>query len=220
MSPSRRAVKPGRRYDSSGRRRQAELTRARVLDVARTALLGQGYAATTVAGIAELAEVSVETVYKTYGGKAGLVRALRDEALLGSRRVPAELRSDAMAAATADAREVVHGWVALMTEVMPRVAPVLLLVRAAAGADAEMAAVRRETEEGRLARMAHNAAHLAGRRLLRAGVGRARARDVLYTYSSPELYELLVLQRGWSVPAYARFVSEGIAAALLDPAGT
>jgi hypothetical protein len=41
------------------------------------------------------------------------------------------------------------------------------------------------------------------------------AADVLWTYSSPELYELLVLKRGWAVTRYGSFVGESIAAAVL-----
>ena len=41
------------------------------------------------------------------------------------------------------------------------------------------------------------------------------ATDVLWTYSSPELYELLVLRRGWSVERYGRFIADAMIAALL-----
>jgi hypothetical protein len=40
-------------------------------------------------------------------------------------------------------------------------------------------------------------------------------RDVLFAYSSPELYELLVLRQGWPMDDYSRFVADGIAAAVL-----
>jgi hypothetical protein len=39
--------------------------------------------------------------------------------------------------------------------------------------------------------------------------------DVLWTYSAPELYDLLVVRRGWSAARYSRFVGNAIAAALL-----
>jgi AcrR family transcriptional regulator len=215
MSPVGRDVKSGRRYNSSGRLRAAARTRTRVLDVARERFLANGYAATTVAAISAAAGVSVETIYKSYGGKAGLVRALRDAALQGGGPVPAEQRSDRQAAQAGDPREIIDGWARLTSEVMPRVAPILLLVRAAAGADDEMAAVRRETEDGRLARMEHNALYLVDGGHARTGLDLARVRDVLFAYSSPELYELLVLRQGWATDDYSRFVADGIAAAVL-----
>jgi AcrR family transcriptional regulator len=218
MGAGKRGVKPGRRYDSSGRLQAAQRTRARVLEVARERFLANGYAATTVAAISTAAGVSVETIYKSYGGKAGLVRTLRDAALQGQGPVPAEQRSDQQAAVATDPREIVRGWGRLTSEVMPRVAPILLLVRAAAGADDEMAVVRRETEDGRLERMAYNAGYLLDGGHVRDGLDLARVRDILFAFSSPELYELLVLRQGWSTDDYSRFVADGIAAAVLPPA--
>jgi len=66
-----------------------------------------------------------------------------------------------------------------------------------------------------LTRMTHNARSLAKGRHLRSGITVAAAADVLWTYSSPELYELLVVRRGWSVERYGRFIADGMIAALL-----
>jgi hypothetical protein len=41
------------------------------------------------------------------------------------------------------------------------------------------------------------------------------ARDVLWTYNSAELYDLLVLHRGWSPKRYGRWIAEALIAALL-----
>src|SRR5438445_12171483 len=87
-----RPVKP-RTYDSSRRRAQAGLTRAAVVDAARVRFLDRGYAATTIADIAGDAGVSVETVYKAFGNKAGLLKALFDVAIVGDHEpVPLEGR--------------------------------------------------------------------------------------------------------------------------------
>ena len=77
-----RSVKSPRQYDSSRRQAQARLTRAAVLEAARQAFLEKGYAATTVAAIAAVVEVSVETVYKAFGNKAGLLKAMFDIAIV------------------------------------------------------------------------------------------------------------------------------------------
>jgi AcrR family transcriptional regulator len=210
-------VKAARRYDSSRRREQSRETRARVLDAARRLFLRGGYGSTTVAAIAAAAGVSVETVYKTYGGKAGLVRAIRDSALAGDRAVPAEQRSDELRAREPDPRKVVAAWGTFTTEIMPRVAPILLLVRAAGVTDPEMASLQREMDDARLARMNQNATYLHEGGHLRDGVTRDQARDLLFLHSSPELYELLVLRQSWALEDYGRFVGESLAAALLAP---
>ena len=69
-------VKPKRRYDSPRRAEQARQTRAAVVEAARRLFLRDGFAATTIAAIAAQAQVSVETIYKAFGGKPGLVRAI------------------------------------------------------------------------------------------------------------------------------------------------
>lgn len=178
-------------------------------------LLRDGYAATTVAAIAGEAGVSAETVYKGFGGKAGLVRAVWQEALAGVGPVPAEERSDLLQVEEDDPRALIRGWATLMAEVAPVVSPVLLLVRAAAVVDSEMSALRADLDRSRLARMTHNAQVLADRGHLRPEVTRKQAGEVMWTYTSPELFEMLVLTRGWSVHRYTRFVEDALVAALL-----
>ena len=211
------AVKPPRRYDARGRRAQAERTRAEIVDAAQRLFLAHGYAATTVAAIAADANVSVETIYKAFGGKPGLVRAIREHALQGAGPTPAEDRSDELQAREQDPRAIIRGWGILTTEVAPRVAPILLLVRDAAS-DPEIERLRAELDEQRLTRMTLNAQTLALGGHLRSDVSVERAAELLWTYTAPELYELLVRKRGWSPELFGTFVADALIAALLQPA--
>jgi AcrR family transcriptional regulator len=211
-------VKPKRRYDSARRAEQARQTRASVVEAARRLFLRDGFAATTIAAIGAEARVSVETIYKAFGGKPGLVRAICDAALAGEGPVPAETRSDRMQAREHDPRKIIRGWGELTAEVAPRIAPIMLLVRSAAVADTEMAVLGAEIDDARLSRMTRNAQNLAAARHLRADVTVEQAGELLWTYSSPELYELLVLKRGWPAGRYGAFIAEAMIAALL-PAG-
>jgi AcrR family transcriptional regulator len=215
MEPNRRLVKRKRRYDSTGRLAQAVRNRGAVLDAAERLFLDRGYAATTIGSVAAGANVSVETIYKAFGGKGGLVRALRDRGLAGQGPVPAEQRSDRMRVTERDPRAIIANWGTLTAEVAPRVSPILLLVRAAAASDAETAKLLAEMEADRLRRMTVNARHLHDHGHLRRGVTLQSAIDILWTYSSAELYELLVLRRGWPLDRYGRFVADAMMAALL-----
>src|SRR4249919_1023327 len=89
-------VKHRRPYDSRRRRQLAEANRRNVLEAARDLLLVSGYAGTTIGAIADAASVSPETIYKAFGGKPGLVRAIWMQGLEGAGPVPAEQRSDAI----------------------------------------------------------------------------------------------------------------------------
>src|SRR4051812_1531158 len=104
-----------RRYDGSRRQDQARQRQQAVLDAAESLFFELGYTATTITRIAATAGVSPETVYKSFGGKPGLVKALRARALLGVGDVPAEHRSDRLRD-LADPHEVVRGWAQLAAE--------------------------------------------------------------------------------------------------------
>lgn len=67
----------------------------------------------------------------------------------------------------------------------------------------------------RLARMARHAERLAAHGHLRGDVTVDEARDVLWLYSAPDLYQLLVRERGWDVPRYGAWVGAAYVAALL-----
>src|SRR3954453_19701030 len=118
------SVKP-RRYDRTGRQQHARQRQQAVLDAAESLFFELGDAGPPVAGIAAAWDVSRDTVYNSFGGKPGLVRALRGRALLGLGDVPAEQRSDRLRDLT-DPRAIVRGWAQLAAEVAPKVAPILL----------------------------------------------------------------------------------------------
>ncbi len=216
IDPDEPPVKRTRRYTSPRRTEQARRTRDRVLDCALHLFVAGGYGPTTMDAVAAEAGVSVETVYKSFSSKAGVVRAIRDRALLGEGRVPAEQRSDDARDGTADPGAVIVAWVDLQLEVMPLVAPILLVVRSAAEADPDLVELREELDAARLARMEDHARHLADRGDLIAGLSVVEAHDAMFALSSPELYDLLVLRQGWSMASYGRFIARSMTAALLE----
>lgn len=214
MRPPRSRVKAPREYDASGRRRRAEERRSATLDAAQELFLRHGYAATTVATIAEAAHISPATVYKSYGGKTGVLRSLCLRALAGVGTVPAERRSEALRG-TSDPRQLIEGWGRLVAEVSPRISPLLMVLHDVAASDDEARNLRDELEAARLERMADNARSLASAGPLRTGLTEDEVRDILWVASSPELYDLLVRRRRWSVASYSGHVTAMMAATLL-----
>ena len=105
----------------------------------------------------------------------------------------------------------------LAAEVAPRVAPLLLLLRSAAEKDEVLREAMAVMRGQRLARLRHNARMLSRRRFLRRDVGIDEAAEILWTSTSPELYELLVLQRGWKAERFGGFVTTLLESALLSP---
>ena len=206
-------AKVKRSYDSSRRHEQARRNRDAVLDAAERRFLTDGYGLTTIVSVAGEAGVSAETVYKAFGGKAGLVTAIWERGLEGRGPVPAPQRSDEMKAREDDPRQIIRNWGQLTTEVAPRVAPILLLIRTVAASDPEMARMLVATDRQRLRRMRSNAETLTGH--LKEGLTRNDAAEIMWTYSSPDLYDLLVIRRRWPIGRYGRFISEAMINALL-----
>lgn len=210
-----RRVKKRRSYDSSSRLVQARRNRTAILDAAERQFLDRGYAATTVAGIAREAGVSAETVYKSFGGKAGLVGAIYERRLMGRQQASVYERSDAMRKHETDPHKILRYWAGLIAELGPELNPIRLLMRSAAEVDPDAAAVLERSDSERLTRMRQNARFLAARGYLRPGVTATEAADVLWTYTSAEFYELLVHRRGWSLRRFERFVGDTLEAAFL-----
>ncbi|MDT4999243.1 MAG: hypothetical protein QOK12_1348 [Mycobacterium sp.] len=50
---------------------------------------------------------------------------------------------------------------------------------------------------------------------LRADASADEVRDVLWTYHSPEMYDLLVVERGWSAGQYGTFIGQAMIDAVL-----
>ena len=208
-------VKTRRRYDSSGRRERARQTRDQITDIAKEMFLAEGYAATTVAAIAAAAHVSVETIYKGFGGKPGLVRAIIEKGLAGEGPVPAEQRSDHIRDTEPDPRRIFAAWAAFTAELGPRVFPILQLARDAAVSDPEVAATLDQLSAARLERMTVNARGLAKDGHLRPGITVGQAADIMWAINSLELYELLVIRRGWPAERYGQFIADALRSALL-----
>src|SRR5260370_24799044 len=106
----RRTVRGKRLYDARRRREQASRSRDNAIEAAERRFLRNGYANTTIAEIADDAAVSVDTIYKSFGGKADLIRAIRARALVGEGTVAAERRSDALHTVQRDPRKIIEGW--------------------------------------------------------------------------------------------------------------
>ena len=198
-----------RTYDGTRRQERASAAFRRTLDVAERLFLETGYTSTTVAAIAKAAGVSAATIYKTYGGKAGLAREVCQRALRGATDVPAEERSNALRSSTS-VEAVVEGWGRLAMEVSSRSAPIALVLRNAAVTDPEAAALYGDLERQRLDRMHDNARFLRDAGFLREGVSVRDARDVLWMSVAPEVYELLVVRQGWSLARFGRHVARTI----------
>ena len=183
MSEDVKPQRPRRRYDSTRRQAQAAQTREDILRAAREAFLRRGYPGTTLAVVARDAGVAVETIYRAFGGKAGLFKAVVEAAVAGGiarARVPVEQRPAVRAVFDeTDPRRQLEGYAATQPGIHARMAPLMRVLAGAAATDPELAEVLREMEDFRLAGLGRFTRLLAERGALRPGLSAEHARDIL-----------------------------------------
>src|SRR4051812_48775540 len=122
-------VKSSRRYHSSRRQEQAAANRRSILDEARRLFLEAGYAQTTVPQIAEAAGVAVQTVYKVFANKAGILKAVVDVSIAGDDDPKPMAERAVIAAIITEPRAAkkIAMYAHHLGQVMPRAAPMQLV---------------------------------------------------------------------------------------------
>jgi len=195
---------------SSLRQDQARLTQRRIVEAARALLAERGYAATTISAIAAAAGVAVPTVYKSFGTKTAIFKRAYDIAVVGDDEpVPLGARPEAAELmAERDLGRLLTGYASLVTTVNERTAPLLTALLAAAEAgDAELREFTASVEAERMAGNEHFARHLVA---VDPAIDGDRAKDLLWLYTSPEVYRRLVQQRDWPAAAFRAWLAESL----------
>ena len=212
-------VKQPGTVDFPRRRERARATRLRVLDAARALFVERGYVATTIDAIAERADVSPETVYSRFGNKRAILSDLVDLSIAGDDVAAPILARD---------------WVQEMRDqpgphlrlrilaghgrsILERRAAVDEVVGGAAAADPDIAALRQLGKVQRHAGQRELLRIVVGAGSLREGLDLEAAADILYAIGSPETYQLLVTDRGWSPSRFEAWYGETLDRLLLSP---
>jgi AcrR family transcriptional regulator len=212
-------VKTPRRYDSPRRRAQAAQTRRDIIAAAHQVFLDRGYAGSTLAAIAEAAGVVVETIYRAFGSKAGLFKAVLEAAVAGGverAEIPPDQRPAIKAViAETNPRRQLELYARTQPGIHGRMGPLVKVLAGAAAADADLAVVARQLDEVRLAGMGGFAHLLAEHGALRPGLPVDEARDVMWTLASHPVYDLLVNERGWAPERYRDWLADTLARSLL-----
>jgi AcrR family transcriptional regulator len=202
-------VKP-RRYNSSRRLQQAAATRREILGAAQRLFERQGYATTTMAAIADEAGVALKTVYVAFETKSGVLRALWNLLLRGDEEgVPVAARPWYREALDEPDPERQLRLVARNSrQVKQRIGAVLEVIRAAAPADPDIQALWDRIESDFHANQRVIVESLEEKDALAPGLDVNRATDILWSLNLSNLWQLLVVQRGWTPEQYEQFVGD------------
>ena len=206
-----------RTYDSTGRARQAQASRRRIVDAAATLFVRHGYSSTTISAIADEAGVAVPTVYASLRSKAGILRAVVDLTVRGDdAEAPLAARADWQAMEQEpDAARKLAAFVRLHRRICEREAAVFAQLEAAAGSDPEATDLLAEHDDRRYETQTRLARSLQRAGQLRPGLRSREAADVIWTLASERTYLALVRDRGWTPRRYERWLAEQLEAGLV-----
>jgi AcrR family transcriptional regulator len=199
-----------RSYRAPVRAARAAASRRAILDAARQRFAREGYTATTLAAIADDAGVAVETVYKHFRSKSGLLQHLladafgADEDGVDPPSVGPSADQLARLTAAPDPVERLRLQCEYARDLYERTADLQRIVAEAAGTDDELARQwatnrgrRLETLEALVTSFEADGSLVCSPQ---------DAVDVLWAVSSPQVYLAMVDERGWSPQRFGEWL--------------
>jgi AcrR family transcriptional regulator len=198
---------------------RTRLARRAVIDAARTLFLERGYGATTIDAISALSDVPPATVYRLFSSKRGILKALLDTSIGGDNDAVPMADRPPVRSLLADPKpkNMVAGFVGIAAQVNSRTAAIYRILVSAAASDPDAATLlddltrQRQEGQGRVARA------LARAHALRPTLRERDAGDIIHALVSPEVYGLLVVNRGWPPERYETWLTETLVDQLLAP---
>ena len=196
--------------DHGGRgQARTRLARRAVTDAARTLFLERGYAATTMEAISEHADVPSATVYRLFSSKLGILRALLDASIAGDEQpLAVQERPDvASPISEPDPHKLLAGLAGVTTGINQRTNDVYRVLVSAGGSDPAAADLLNEIRQQRDRGQGRIARALSRAHALKPWLRERDAADLIHALMSPEVYRLLVGDRGWTPERYQQWLA-------------
>ena len=194
--------KPGAEGHGGGhRQRQAEETRLQVAQAARSLFAERGYAATTIAAIAEEADIPAPTIYSAFGSKAKILEKITRIWMTDARTVSIAEAS----LAEPDPAQQLRMFAELNRRQLEVGSDVVAIYQEAARSDPRMAAVLEgvlASREGEIRKLIR-----AIKPHLKAGLSIDAALDACLALSVPEIYRTL-MERDWTPRRYQTWLGD------------
>ena len=214
MAKYRESKRP---YNSTRRQAQARETRRQIIEAARQLFIEHGYAGATIDAIAQGAGVAPETIFAAFGNKRAILAAVIDVAVGGDDQpVPLMQRPGPQTVLQqAEPAQLLQMFAADISAILERVAPMFVIMRVAAKTEPGIAELLKIRLEQRLRNLTAVAQRLAAQKALREGLNAEQATDIIWTITSPEVFSLLTVDRGWSRERYAHWLGNTLERLLL-----
>lgn len=194
---------------------QAEATRRDILTAARRLFATQGYAATSMAAIAEETGAAVQTIYSSVGPKHAILLALLDQM---DEEAGVGLLWQKVGEAK-DPREMIRLGVNLSRQFVERFGDVIWTLMSAAPTEPDVAAALAEANRRHRTGMGRLAGRLAAADALKPGLTPERAGDIFGLLAWAETYRQLTQDYGWTLDDAEAWIAETVITLLLAEAG-
>ena len=205
--------KNSRPYKSLVRERQAGDTRRRIVAAALHLLRTQGYAGMTVEAIARRAEVSAQSVYAIFKSKTGILAEILNQSTFGPEYEEAVRK--ALSAPDPEGRLRLTAPIA--RQIHDAQSATFDLLRGAGVVTPELAKLENQRECLRYERQERMILSLSEAGALRPDLTVQKARDILWMFTSRDVYRMLVRERGWTSQQYQDWLADTLVQSLLRP---
>jgi AcrR family transcriptional regulator len=206
------------KIQTTRRAQKALATRQRILEAAETLFTRDGFAMTTIAAIADQADVAVQTVYAVFGTKRAILSVLVAVRVVGDDDTThVKDRDDwrAMESET-DPRRQLELLATIATRIGERIGALYDVLAGAAGSDPEIADMYRRQQHSRYNDQRRLARSLAHKGALRPGLSEAHATDIMWAVANPTMHHRLVTERRWTGDEYERWLAHALTCSLLE----
>jgi len=198
------------RYTSPLRQQRAADTHDRIAVAARELFAVNGFTGTTIAGIAQRAGVSVQTVYATFGSKGAIVSALASQFEVDADAAGWRARIEECTDPATLLQTFAQWTCALLSTSRETIAAVQ-----AAAADPAITQLRDVGDQHRRRALAGLVGRIAGYQALRGDLSEQRAVDRAWMLTGVELYLAATGGCGWSDVDYENWLSDVLQQQLL-----
>ncbi len=205
-----RRARQTRSYDSSARKQAAEARRQQILKAAHALFERRGIDTVTVAQLAESGGVAESTIYALFGSKTGVLRALLTQAMFNGDYSASVERLRTIDDPVGQLRMTAE----IARSIYEGESREIGLLRGSAAFSPELKAIEREFERRRFELQGDRIDRLAAAGLLRPGMTPRQARDIMWMYTSRELYRMLVTESKWTPKAYEAWLADTLVEAL------
>lgn len=201
-----------RTYNSENREAQAAQTRSCILEAAKELFREEGFDCVTINKLAEAAEVSMPTIYAIFKSKRGVLQALIDDSL------PPEqfsaLVDDSMQEKSPEKRLSITA--KLSRQMYDAERELMDILRSASVVAPEFKELEQEREKRRYERQGTYVRKMMEEKILAKGITIEKARDILWTLTSRDMYRMVVMERGWTSDEYEKWLAQLLVKSLLE----